>query len=356
MPIINIAPYGPVRFSDALSEDELRKKVEAVRAKGEQEQSQKYKFDPREELSLGQQFKGSAKRAFTGIGSLATDVFPAVMGSLFGFEDYAREQMAEAAQKRAAAELESPTAYRKLSDVRGIGDVPGFLAETLGEGAVDLASLLVPGGAGSVIGRRLAQRGAAEAGEQIASRIARRGVPEGPIAPDVLKGLQETATRRAATSLGEAGADLGFKTGLRGGSYGLASGEIFQSVEEETGKLEPTLALALGVPFAALDSLLPETIAKQLGATGKAVLTKEMLERSTLPEAKGLAARLGTAIPALVAKEGLTEAAQENISILAEQIAGSSKKFFDPENVDRMLMAGVKGYCRRCVWCSRCSR
>ena len=343
MPIINIAPYGPVRFSDALSEDELRRKVEAVRAKGEQEQSQKYKFDPREELSLGQQFKGGAKRAFTGIGSLVTDVVPAIGGSLFGFEDYAREQMAEAAEKRRAAELESPTAYRKLSDVRGIGDVPGFLAETLGEGAVDLASLLVPGGAGSVIGRRLAQRGAAEAGEQIASRIARRGVPEGPIAPDVLKGLQETATRRAATSLGEAGADLGFKTGLRGGSYGLASGEIFQSVEEETGKLEPTLALALGVPFAALDSLLPETIAKQLGATGKAVLTKEMLERSTLPEAKGLAARLGTAIPALVAKEGLTEAAQENISILAEQIAGSSKKFFDPENVDRMLMAGVKG-------------
>ena len=343
MPIINIAPYGPVRFSDALSEDELRKKVEAVRAKGEQEQSQKYKFDPREELSLGQQFKGGAKRAFTGIGSLVTDVVPAIGGSLFGFEDYAREQMAEAAEKRRAAELESPTAYRKLSDVRGIGDVPGFLAETLGEGAVDLASLLVPGGAGSVIGRRLAQRGAAEAGEQIASRIARRGVPEGPIQPDVLKGLQETATRRAAESLGQKGADLGFKTGLRGGSYGLASGEIFQSVEEETGKLEPTLALALGVPFAALDSLLPETIAKQLGATGKAVLTKEMLERSTLPEAKGLAARLGTAIPALVAKEGLTEAAQENISILAEQIAGSSKKFFDPENVDRMLMAGVKG-------------
>jgi len=343
MPIINIAPYGPVRFSDALSEDELRRKIEAVRAKGEQEQSQKYKFDPREELSLGQQFKGGAKRAFTGIGSLATDVLPAIGGSLLGFEDYAREQMAEAAEKRRAAELESPTAYRKLSDIRGIGDVPGFLAETLGEGAVDIASLLVPGGAGSVIGRRLAQRGAAEAGEQIAGRIARRGVPEGPIQPDVLKGLQETATRRVAESLGREGADLGFKTGLRGGAYGLASGEIFQSVEEETGKLEPTLALALGVPFAALDSLLPETIAKQLGATGKAVLTKEMLERSTLPEAKGLAARLGTAIPALVAKEGLTEAAQENISILAEQIAGSSKKFFDPENVDRMLMAGVKG-------------
>ena len=36
MPIINIAPYGPVRFSDALSEDELRKKIEAVRAKCEQ--------------------------------------------------------------------------------------------------------------------------------------------------------------------------------------------------------------------------------------------------------------------------------------------------------------------------------
>ena len=340
MPVINIPPYGPIRFSDSLSKEELAEKINRIKSKvGESE----YKFDPREELSFLEKLKGGAKRALSGIGSLVTDVVPAIGGSLLGFEDYAREQMAEAAQKRAAAELESPTAYRKLSDVRGIGDVPGFLAETLGEGAVDIASLLVPGGVGSVVGRRLAQRGAAEAGEQIASRIARRGVPEGPIVPDVLKGLQETATRRAATSLGQAGADLGFKTGLRGGAYGLASGEIFQSVEEETGKLEPTLALALGVPFAALDSLLPETIAKQLGATGKAVLTKEMLERSTLPEAKSLAARLSVSIPSLVAKEGLTEAAQENISILAEQIAGSKKDFFDPENVDRMLMAGVKG-------------
>ena len=337
MPVVQVRGYGPIQFPDNMSAEEIKRRVEYAEA-----QIPKVEFDPRE-LSLGTQLKGGFKRAASGIGSLVTDVVPAIGGSLLGFEDYAREQMAEAAEKRRAAEFESPTAYKKLSDIRGVGDVPGFLAETLGEGAVDIASLLVPGGAGSVVGRRLAQRGAAEAGEQIASRIARRGVPEGPIAPDVLKGLQETATRRAAESLGQKGADLGFKTGLRGGAYGLASGEIFQSVEEETGKLEPILALALGVPFAALDSLLPETIAKQLGATGKAVLTKEMLERSTLPEAKGLAARLSTAIPALVAKEGLTEAAQENISILAEQIAGSRKDFFDPENVDRMLMAGVKG-------------
>lgn len=342
MPIINIPPYGPVRFSDTLSEEELRKKIDAVRAKGEQEQAQAYKFDPREALSLGQQFTGGAKRALSGIGSLVTDVVPAIGGSLFGFENYAREQMAEAAEKRRAAELESPTAYRKLGDIRGVGDVPGFLAETLGEGAVDIASLLVPGGVGSVVGRRIAQRGAAEAGEQIAKRLASR---EAAMAtgPQDVRALAETATRRLAPAATREGAELGFKTGVRGGAYGLASGEIFQSVEEETGKLEPVLALTLGVPFAALDSLLPETIAKQLGATGKALLTKEMLERSTLPVAKSLSARLATALPAVVAKEGLTESAQENISILAEQIAGSNKKFFDPENVDRILMAGVKG-------------
>ena len=342
MPIINIPPYGPVRFPNNLSEEELRKQIEAVRAKGEREEAQTYKFDPREDLSFGQKFTGGAKRAFSGIGSLATDVLPAAFGSLFGFENYAREQMAEAAEKRRAAELESPTAYRKLSDIRGVGDVPGFLAETLGEGAVDLASLLVPGGVGSVVGRRIAQRGAAEAGEEIAKRLASR---EAAMAagPQDVRALAETATRRLAPAATREGAELGFKTGVRGGAYGLATGEIFQSVEEETGKLEPVLALTLGVPFAALDSLLPETIAKQLGATGKALLTKEMLERSTLPVAKSLSARLATALPAVVAKEGLTESAQENISILAEQIAGSNKKFFDPENVDRILMAGVKG-------------
>ncbi|NDG33364.1 hypothetical protein EB118_25320, partial [bacterium] len=179
MPIINIPPYGPVSFPDSLSKDELAEKVRRIKSKvGESE----YKFDPREELSFLEKITGGAKRTASGIGSLATDVLPAIGASAFGFEDYAREQMAEAAEKRAAAERAYPTAFKKLSDVRGIGDVPGFLAETLGEGAVDIASLLVPGGVGSVVGRRLAQRGAAEAGEQIASRIARRGVPEGPIA------------------------------------------------------------------------------------------------------------------------------------------------------------------------------
>lgn len=336
MPVVQVRGYGPIRFPDTMSGEEIKRRVEYAEA-----QIPKVEFDPRE-LSLGTQLKGGAKRAFSGIGSLATDVLPAAFGSLFGFEDYAREQMAEAAEKRRAAELESPTAYRKLSDIRGVGDVPGFLAETLGEGAVDLASLLVPGGAGSIVGRRIAQRGATEAGEEIAKRLASR---EAAMAagPQDVRALAETATRRLAPAATREGAELGFKTGVRGGAYGLATGEIFQSVEEETGKLEPVLALTLGVPFAALDSLLPETIAKQLGATGKALLTKEMLERSTLPVAKSLSARLATALPAVVAKEGLTESAQENISILAEQIAGSNKKFFDPENVDRILMAAVKG-------------
>jgi len=150
---------------------------------------------------IGEQFKGGVKRAASGIGSLVTDVIPRYRGSLLGFENYAREQMAEAAQKRAAAELESPTAYRKLSDVRGIGDVPGFLAETLGEGAVDIASLPVPGGASSVVGRRLAQRGAAEAGEQIAGRIARQVSREDRSDQTTLKVYRKLLHVRAAESL-----------------------------------------------------------------------------------------------------------------------------------------------------------
>ena len=132
MPIVQVRGYGPIKFPDNMSEAEIRRRVQYA-----EDQLPKIEFDPRA-LSSFEQFKGGAKRAFTGIGSLVTDVVPAIGGSLLGFEDYAREQMAEAAEKRRAAELESPTAYRKLSDVRGVGDVPGFLAETLGEGAVDL--------------------------------------------------------------------------------------------------------------------------------------------------------------------------------------------------------------------------
>jgi hypothetical protein len=336
MPVVQVRGYGPIRFPDNMPEAEIRRRVEYAEA-----QAPQIEFDPRD-LSTTQKITGGAKRTLSGLGSLVTDVAPALFGSAFGFEDYAREQMAEAKAKREAAERESPTAFRSYKDIRGVGDVPGFVAETLGEGAVDLASLLVPGGVGSVVGRRIAQRGAAEAGEQIAKRLASR---EAAMAagPQDVRALAETATRRLAPTAAREGAETGFKTGVRGGAYGLASGEIFQSVEEETGKLEPVLALTLGVPFAALDSFLPEQIAKQLGSTGKALLTKEMLEQSTLPAAKSMASRLAVSIPSLAAKEGLTESAQESISILAEQIAGSKKEFFDPENVDRMITSGLKG-------------
>ena len=109
MPVINVPPYGPLRFSDSLSKEEIAQKVQRIQAKAERE-AEEYKFDPREELSFGEKITGGAKRAASGLGSLVTDVAPALFGSAFGFEDYAREQMAEAAEKRRAAELESPTA------------------------------------------------------------------------------------------------------------------------------------------------------------------------------------------------------------------------------------------------------
>ena len=128
MPVVQVRGYGPIQFPDNMSAEEIKRRVEYAEA-----QIPKVEFDPRE-LSLGTQLKGGFKRAASGIGSLVTDVVPAIGGSLLGFEDYAREQMAEAAEKRRAAEFESPTAYKKLSDIRGVGDVPGFLAEALGEG------------------------------------------------------------------------------------------------------------------------------------------------------------------------------------------------------------------------------
>ena len=111
------------------------------------------------DLPVSSLIAGGARRAFSGLGSLATDVLPATFGSLFGFEDYAREQMEEAKAKRQAAERESPTAFRSYTDIRGLGDVIGFGAETLGEASVDLASLLVPGG---ILARDIRPNGAKE--------------------------------------------------------------------------------------------------------------------------------------------------------------------------------------------------
>ena len=85
------------------------------------------------ELGLLDTLGGGVSRGMSRLGSTFTDVIPAMVGSAIGEEEYAEEQLAEAAEKQRVSELLNPTQFASYKDVEGIGDFTRFAAETIGE-------------------------------------------------------------------------------------------------------------------------------------------------------------------------------------------------------------------------------
>jgi hypothetical protein len=335
MPVINVPNLGPVNFPDTMSQDEIKAKFTdlAQRAAAKFE----YKPDYREQ-GIGQLIKGGFNRSMSAIGSGITDIVPAMVGSALGYEDYAKEQMAEAAVKRQRAELENPTGFRSYKEIRGPGDFIGYAAETLGELGPDIIGMLVPGGVGSAIGRRVAMRGAAEAaGARAAESVAAKG-----LADEAAEAYSKRLTDAAVNRAGRAGADTGLNVGMYAGAYGLNAPDTFEGIYEKTGEFRPGLAATFGAAIAALDTVLPSYLLKQLSPAAKGKLASELINRSSIVEPT---IKMGIAKNASKAAlgEGGTEVIQEGLNILAEKTAGASGEFFSPENVDRLINSGLKG-------------
>jgi hypothetical protein len=335
MPVINVPNLGPVNFPDTMPQDEIKARFTDLA----QRAASKFEYKPDyRELGLGQLIKGGFNRSLSAIGSGITDVAPAMIGSALGYEDYAKQQMAEAALKRQQAELENPTGFRSYKDVGGIGHGVGYVAETLGELGPDIAGMLVPGGVGSAIGRRVAMRGAAEAaGARAAESVAAKG-----LAGDAAEAYTKRLTDAAVSQAGRAGAETGLNVGMYAGAYGLNTPETFQGIYEKTGEFHPGIAATFGAAIAALDTVLPSYLLKQLSPAAKGKLASELVNRSSIVEPSikaGIAKSAGRA----AFGEGGTEVIQEGLNILAEKTAGASGEFFSPENVDRLINAGLKG-------------
>jgi hypothetical protein len=246
---------------------------------------------PKPEVGIGEAFGTGFERGVGRLGSTVTDIIPALVGSAVGAEDYAQRQFQEAAEKEAA--LPAPV-FSSYKDVEGVGDFTKFVAETIGEQipnlGVALATALTGGAAAPVLG----------------------------------------ATRAAGQFAGAAF-----------GSYALNAPEIFQNIYEETGETAPGTALLFGSAAAALDSILPAALAKNMSAPVKAEVTKKILERSGMKPSVlrsgtvGLAKGLGT--------EGLTEGAQEAISIAAERLIDENPDIFGSKEFDRIMESAVRG-------------
>jgi len=314
-------------------------------------------------------------RGFTRLGSTFGDVLPALGASALGFDDYAKRQMEEAAATEEQLQRTNPTQFRSLSDIKGAGDFLPFVGETVGEQVPNLLTSLIPGGVGAAVGRR-AVVGAAEkqlaglaekrlAGAAERQLLKKTAAAEG-LAPEfaAVPGEMAAAVRTAATTpkaiqasaesmkrllpktLGDEAANTGAMAGLYLGSVAQNAPEIFQNIYDQTGEFAPGAALIGGAIGGALDSILPAQLLKVV--RGNPALKAEIVAR--IAEGKGVKSGF---LPALksgavgaakgVGTEGLTEAAQEAISIQAERIVGDTQEAWGSEEFDRLIESGVRG-------------
>jgi len=254
-------------------------------------------------------------------GSLLGDVLPAMAASAVGADEYAARQMAEAAETQKEIEQKYGARYKSLSDVKGIGDYIPFALETVAEQIPGMATALIPGAGLGVAGGRMAATAAAK-------KLAER----------------EVATQAGARYAGMKTAEGAMRGQLGGaflGSYALNAPEVFQNIYEETGQMEPAAAALAGSVSAALDSILPVAILRQLGPNVKAGVVENLLEKSGMPSP--LARKVVGATVTGAAAEGVTEGTQEAISIAAEKFVQENPEVWGSKEFNRLIESSVRG-------------
>jgi len=338
MPRVEIPGVGIVRFPDNMSREDIMSQATAMQQKASQPL-----LDPKE-LPTSELVKGGFSRGIEGLKGTAFDLLPALGASLIGKDAYAKEQLKEYSDRMAAAQEESPIAYKSYKDIGSIGNMFDFAAETFGEIGPDIASFMVGAGVGSVAGKTIAKKALEkQIREQASETAAKRGlddVAEKALAERLMSRAKQGAVGVKAT---EAGANVGLKTGLFGTSFGINIPDVLNSVYEDTGELSPGIALTIGSLVAALDTYLPQKILSQLSPSAKERIAAQMLEKSALVPTTFKRA-FGAEILKTSAGEALTESAQEAITKLGSQIAGDKDPFFSQENIDQILTASLKGF------------
>jgi hypothetical protein len=296
--IINLPKLGPVRFDDNLTEAQFNAQVEAL--------SKKYQFEiPGPEFGIGETFTRGVKRGLTRMGSTFGDVIPAMVGSALGFDDYAQRQMGEAAETQRRIQETNPAQFESYTQVKDIPSALKYAAETIGETTPDIAGIIATGGIGGV---------AAKAGVRAATL-----------------GAEQLAARQA----------VGQATGIYLGSYAQNAPEVFQSVYQETGQLEPGVAALFGSVSAALDALLPAQVLRGMTQPLKLTIAEKILERSGMNPS--LLRKVLATVPTTAAKEGLTEGAQEAINIAAEKFVDENAAVWGSKEFNRMIESSVRG-------------
>ena len=243
------------------------------------------------DYTMGELIGRGVRRGAKQLSSTFGDVIPAMGASALGFDEYAKQQMEEAKQTQKEIAQTMAPQYKSLSDVKGVGDYIPFALETAAEQVANIGTSLIPGvGAGAL---------AARAG------------------------------------LGAAGKAAAVNAGTFLGAYAQNAPEVFQNVFEQTGQLAPGASALFGAGAAALDSILPASLAKQLSGPVKMGIVEKVLEKSGMD--KGLLRSVAASAVKGVPTEGMTEGAQEAISIAAEKFVGNNPQIFESKEWNRKI-------------------
>ena len=289
MPVVKVPDGRLVNFPDDMPREEIKS---IIADKFPDASFERTPSTP--ELGLIDTFGGGVSRGLSRLGSTFTDIIPAMVGSAVGADEYAQEQFAEAAEKQRISELLNPTQFASYKDVEGIGDFTRFVGETIGEQVGNL---------GLTVGTALTG---------------------GALAP----------VAGAARATGQL-------AGAAFGSYALNAPEVFENIYRETGETAPGTALIFGAGAAALDSILPAALARNISGPMKAGIVTKLLERSGMQQG---VLRSGTAgLFSGLGVEGITEGAQEGISIAAERFIDDNPDVFGSKEFDRIMEASVRG-------------
>lgn len=274
----------------------------------------------------------AAVRGAQQLGVVGGDIIPAMVGQSLGFEDYAKQQMEEAAKSQQEIFAARPPIYESYKEVESPYQALQFGTEVIGEQLANIATSLIPGlGAGAVTARAAL----GSVGKSLATQATERGLAGEAATAFVAEGMKRAAPQIAAK------AQIGTDVGVFLGSYAQNAPEIFQNVFEETGQMDVGTSMLFGAGAAALDSILPAQLARQISGPLKVGIVEKVLERSGMEP--NILRSVTSGLLKGVAGEGVTEGAQEAISIAAEKFVADNPQVFESKEWNRIMEASVRG-------------
>jgi hypothetical protein len=323
--LIDLPKIGPTNFADNLTQDQFDAQLESL--------SKQHGFEiPKGELTYGEQAGRALHRGIEQTKSTFGDIIPAMVGSALGYDEYAKEQMAEAKQTQDLIAAKYAPQYGSLSDVKGIADIPGFVLENFVENVPNLLTSLIPGVGVEAVATRVA---AGKVAAQLTAEAAAKGLAENEAASFIQQGLLKSLPQIKAAG------QMGQHVGVYLGSYAQNAPEVFQNIYDKTGELAPGAGMLWGSASAALDSVLPTKLLQSVSGPVKVGIVEKLLEKSGME--KGLVRSIAANVLKDMGYEGLTEGAQEAISESAEKFVGNHPQVFDSKDWERIVESSVRG-------------